>query len=434
MKAANASTPVIAAKAGGSVTTVKASTVVLPHAEEVGLRRGLSPATITSTTGRLNHIVASNSSEENEEVVSHNVGDGLHGAVERAETSSKQRCNHALSTQGVNAAKEGHRSPHEHHDMFGFRVTEEEKAAEDHERRNSQDSREYLEKWQYIITNWDNVTPKKLKKYCRRGVPQSLRYIVWQQLLQSRQMKEQYPGLYMRLRSEPLSSRDLEDVIERDLHRTFPTNRLFCAGESSQGQQILRNILRAYANYNTDVGYCQGMGFLAATFILQVEEEEDAFWTFVALMEKEKFNMKAIFVPNFPQLQCMFYVFEALMQQKMPKLHAQLHDRHQIQPYFYAVHWFMTVFTYYFNFGLASRIWDMFLCEGWKPVYRIALALLKIEEKRLLSLKTETELLLALKSLREAKRPAQLLRIALKINFKTAYVKALVSQYHAQSR
>ncbi|KAG5464456.1 hypothetical protein LSCM1_00644 [Leishmania martiniquensis] len=432
MKGVTTATPVIATT-GASATMLKASTVILPHAEEVGLRRGSSPATITFTTGRVNYGPADKGSEKKERIVSHTMDGGHNGAAKIPEPSAKQDTAHVLSRQEMKDVSEHYPIPYEHHDMFGFRVTEEEKATEDCERRSNQESRACLQKWQHIVNNWEAVAPVKLKKYCRRGIPQSLRCLVWQRLLQSRQMRDDNPGLYTRLRSQPLTSRDLEDVIERDLHRTFPTNRLFCAGESSQGQQLLRGILHAYANYNTNVGYCQGMGFIAATLILQVEEEEDVFWAFVALMEEEKYSMKGIFSPSFPQLQCMFYVFEALMQQKMPKLYDQLHNRHQVQPYFYAVHWFMTVFTYYFNFGLASRIWDMFLCEGWKPVYRVALALLKIEEQRLLSLKTETELLLALKSIQESKRPAHLLKAALRIRFKSAYVKELTAQYKAQS-
>ncbi|AYU83992.1 rab-like GTPase activating protein, putative [Leishmania donovani] len=411
--------------------------MILPHAEEVELRRGSSPATITSTTGRVNRVAVETSSEENQEAVSQDRLEGRDGAGKCPATSaslgtpSKKDRFQATSSKVKGALSAPRRAAYEFHDMFGFLVTEEEKAAEDYERRNNGYSRAYLDKWEYMMDHWASVKHDTLKRYCRRGVPQPKRCAVWQHLLQSWGMKDRLPGVYMRLHSQPLDSKDLADVIARDLDRTFPTNRLFSV-RSGQGQQMLRRILHAYANYNPDVGYCQGMGFLAATLILQVEEEEDAFWAFVAVMENAKYNMKAVFAPSFPQLQCAFYVFEALMRQKMRKLYAHLHDRHTIPPCFYAVHWFMTIFTYYFNFGLVSRIWDMFLCEGWKPVYRIALALLKIEERRLLSLNTDTELLLVLKGIQESKRPAELLKTALKIRFKSAYMNELMTEYNGQ--
>lgn len=433
-------TPLFAATTGVSPTTVVGGSImIIPHAEEVELRRGSSPATITSTTGRVNRVAVATSSEENQQEVSQDRREGRDGAVKCPTTSaspgpsSKKDCFQATAAHSRCPLSAPRRAAYEFHDMFGFLVTEAEKAAEDYERRNNGYSRAYLDKWQYMITHWASVKHDTLKRYCRRGVPQPKRRTVWQHLLQSWGMKDRCPGEYMRLHSQPLDSNDLADVIARDLDRTFPTNRLFSM-KSGQGQQMLCRILHAYANYNPGVGYCQGMGFLAATLILQVEEEEDVFWAFVAVMENTKYNMKAVFAPSFPHLQCAFHVFEALMRQKMPKLYAHLHDRHPIPPCFYAVHWFMTVFTYYFNFGLVSRIWDMFLCEGWKPVYRIALALLKIEERRLLSLNTDTELLLALKGIQESKRPVELLKTALKIRFKSAYVNQLMDEYHAQPR
>lgn len=35
----------------------------------------------------------------------------------------------------------------------------------------------------------------------------------------------------------------------------------------------LHNVLKVYSLYDTDVGYCQGMGFLAALLLMYLEEE-----------------------------------------------------------------------------------------------------------------------------------------------------------------
>lgn len=42
--------------------------------------------------------------------------------------------------------------------------------------------------------------------------------------------------------------------------------------------------------------------------------------------------------------------------------------------------WFMTLFTYNFPFSVVVRIWDCVLAEGWKVIFRVALALLKTSE------------------------------------------------------
>ena len=64
--------------------------------------------------------------------------------------------------------------------------------------------------------------------------------------------------------------------IERDLPRTFPEQKTF-QDRDGKGQQILSNILCAYANYDPEVGYCQGMGFIVGFLILQIKDEELSF-------------------------------------------------------------------------------------------------------------------------------------------------------------
>ncbi len=44
--------------------------------------------------------------------------------------------------------------------------------------------------------------------------------------------------------------------------------------------------------------------------------------------------------------------------------------------------WFITIFTYNFPFAAVVRIWDAFLLEGWKVVFRVALSLLKLHERK----------------------------------------------------
>lgn len=53
--------------------------------------------------------------------------------------------------------------------------------------------------------------------------------------------------------------------------------------DSGPGQQSLRRILIWYAALDPDVGYCQGMGFIAA-LLLSYMVEEDAFYCFYAVL------------------------------------------------------------------------------------------------------------------------------------------------------
>lgn len=50
--------------------------------------------------------------------------------------------------------------------------------------------------------------------------------------------------------------------------------------EGRGGQAAMRRVLKAYSTYDRDVGYCQGMNFIAGMFLTLMTEEE-AFWMLV---------------------------------------------------------------------------------------------------------------------------------------------------------
>lgn len=54
------------------------------------------------------------------------------------------------------------------------------------------------------------------------------------------------------------------DVINKDLRRTFPENPFF----NHEGQAQLRKLLLAYAGLHEEVGYCQGMNFVAGFLLV----------------------------------------------------------------------------------------------------------------------------------------------------------------------
>jgi hypothetical protein len=60
-----------------------------------------------------------------------------------------------------------------------------------------------------------------------------------------------------------------ENVIQRDINRTFPAHDFFKEA-GGLGQDSLYRISKAYAVHDSEVGYCQGLSFLAATLLLHV--------------------------------------------------------------------------------------------------------------------------------------------------------------------
>ena len=60
----------------------------------------------------------------------------------------------------------------------------------------------------------------------------------------------------------------LYDFLVR-VARTYPTHPYF-ARTDGPGQTALYEVLSAYSNLDKEVGYCQGLGFIAGHFIMHV--------------------------------------------------------------------------------------------------------------------------------------------------------------------
>lgn len=61
----------------------------------------------------------------------------------------------------------------------------------------------------------------------------------------------------------------MESVIQRDINRTFPAHAFF-KQSGGLGQDSLYRISKAYSVYDEEIGYVQGLSFLAAALLLHV--------------------------------------------------------------------------------------------------------------------------------------------------------------------
>lgn len=80
--------------------------------------------------------------------------------------------------------------------------------------------------------------------------------------------------------------------------RTWTEKKLFAQAIES-GQNALFNVLKAYSKHNPQVGYCQGMNYLAALILVAVKMEEAlAFSIMIRLMEGAKHNFARLYEPK----------------------------------------------------------------------------------------------------------------------------------------
>jgi len=154
------------------------------------------------------------------------------------------------------------------------------------------------------------------------------------------------------------------------------------------GQTNLLNVLRAYTAYDAALGYCQGMGYLAAVLLLYMSEA-DAFWMLVTLLHSPKYGvLRNLFVDGMPLLHRLSWQYHRLLQRFCPRLVTHF-EKIGVELSYFVPKWFMTLFAYSFPLQTVLRIWDVFLLEGLTVSFRVGIAVMVLLESQLLVLEFE---------------------------------------------
>ncbi|XP_062334671.1 TBC1 domain family member 2A-like isoform X1 [Osmerus eperlanus] len=229
------------------------------------------------------------------------------------------------------------------------------------------------------------VASPKLKGLLRKGVPRGYRRRVWRWVVwtRTRSLRERHPQRYHQLclRSRA-AMHPASRQIRLDLEVTLRGNRHFSSPAKPALQQLHR-ILMAFSWHNPTVGYCQGLNRLAAVALLVLQNEEDAFWCLVAVVETimpQDFYSKT-------QTACQvdLHVLKDFLAEKMPKLMAHFQG-HGVDISLVTSDWFLAAFVERLAGDVLLRVWDSFLYEGTKVIFRYALALFKYKEDDILKI------------------------------------------------
>ncbi|XP_052896058.1 rab GTPase-activating protein 1-like isoform X1 [Anopheles moucheti] len=243
-----------------------------------------------------------------------------------------------------------------------------------------------LDEWHVIIQEWyqegssPEKRPKNLPNLVRMGIPEPLRGTVWQRLACVENRKEMFDSYRVLITKES----SCETVIQRDINRTFPAHKSF-KENGGTGQENLYKVSKAYAVYDTEVGYCQGLSFIAASLLLHMPEEE-AFCVLVALMYN--YGLRDMYKMGFESLYLRLYQLNRLMKDQLPDLYEHFVQM-GVESHMFASQWFLTLFTARFPLYFVFYILDVFLLDGIPVLFQVALTLLSVCRKDLLELDFE---------------------------------------------
>ncbi|XP_071135491.1 TBC1 domain family member 2B-like isoform X1 [Mytilus edulis] len=232
----------------------------------------------------------------------------------------------------------------------------------------------------------------ELKNLIRMGIPNEYREQIWKGCVnfyvgetRDKLGPNYYKELANKTKNASLSPETKQ--IELDLLRTLPNNRHYESIEN-EGIEKLRKVLLSYSWHNPSIGYCQGLNRLAAISLLFLSEEE-AFWNLVAIVDflmPRDYYSKTLLAAQVDQR-----VLKDLLHDKLPRLYNHF-EQLDVDISLFTFNWFLTIFIDNIPTGTFLRIWDSFLYEGSKVLFRFAVAFFKSVEEDILEKTTALQL------------------------------------------
>ena len=169
------------------------------------------------------------------------------------------------------------------------------------------------------------------------------------------------------------------DEIGRDLHRTFYIEKF----RSGNGRDMLKNVLTAVGFVRPEIGYCQGMNFIAGALVNLLDNEETSFWIFLCFIDNIKLNL--LYLRNMPDFLIRVYQLKKLIEFYFPKLGNHL-KRNQINLDLFFSKWLLTIFSNYLPFDVLYKVWDVFIIDKWKALFKFCMILLDFMKEKLMKM------------------------------------------------
>ncbi|KAH0785540.1 TBC domain containing protein [Histomonas meleagridis] len=232
-------------------------------------------------------------------------------------------------------------------------------------------------KWKNMLDHWDQWMPKRYSKVAsrlRKGIPDCIRSQAWMKILHSDLIRSQFTTPMDELLQRP--PHVTYSTIDDDLNRTFPQVGYFSHNNFIES---LRRVLRCYSQIDTELGYTQGMNFIAGMF-LSYMDEENAFYCFASVFQSPKIYHRGYVIDQFPRLIAANNMLTKLMKKKCPKALRNI-EKEGIEIKMFSTRWFITAFqAYNWEAEFQMRIFERFLFYGTRGLLSFALLIVLIHQ------------------------------------------------------
>ena len=155
--------------------------------------------------------------------------------------------------------------------------------------------------------------------------------------------------------------------IKKDLSRTYPSSTTF---KDDRILKKLKNVLRAFSNYDNSIKYFQGMNFIVGFFLFHCDEYI-AFWLFVALLEE--YDLRPIFMKDFPGLKLHVKRVELILQKEYENIWKTF-VKFGVKVEIFMVEWVFSLFSSLIPLELQMEFYKGFFSQGWIFFYKVCIS------------------------------------------------------------
>ena len=136
-------------------------------------------------------------------------------------------------------------------------------------------------------------------------------------------------------------------------------------------------MLLTYNEYNTSLGYVQGMSDLLAPIYAVMQDDAVAFWAFVGFMERTERN----FLRDQTGMRAQLVALDHLVQLMDPKLYAHLQSADSTN-FFFFFRMLLVWFKREFKWDDVLRLWEVLWTNYHSSQYHLFIALAILERHR----------------------------------------------------
>ena len=215
------------------------------------------------------------------------------------------------------------------------------------------------------IENFKTKNPQKLKERCRKGIPVGIRFQTWP-IINNLVHKITNNSNYFDECSLNLNKFDLEIYNEKI------TQDLDTIGCSKETKTSLIAVLKAFAVHASINEYSIQYRYIV-NVLVSLLPNIDSFYMLIHLHDT---YLKDYYASDKKMIETDASLLAHLLKKEYKLIYEMLNEV-DFDYNLIIEDWFMNLFSSYLPLNTILRVWDMFFCEGFKVLYRLAIYLIK---------------------------------------------------------